>query len=304
MKILFAIDGSRCSKKALDSIIKMKCPIGTEFKIITAVDFFLPQSAGLEIRETELKAATNLVEAAAGKLKSAHPDVEVAACVLEGHIVENILHFSEEWPADLIMVGSHGRTGLSELLLGSVSRAVLSNSHCAVRIVRQARDRDDTGNSMHVLVGLEESDHARHLIDHLLRLPWSPDTRFNLVNVMPEVNKDVLFDPDVDIATLVATRYDSIYEKRKSWLEGVADSLNKAFDQKVASAEVLIGDPRKVLLERAKNWPADLIVLGSHSRQGMEKFFLGSVSEAVATHAPCSVEVTRIPAKVRQKVKV
>ena len=54
------------------------------------------------------------------------------------------------------------------------------------------------------------------------------------------------------------------------------------------------GDARSIILEEAAKWQADLIVLGSHGRKGLERFFLGSVSEAVARHAHCSVQIVRI----------
>ena len=54
-----------------------------------------------------------------------------------------------------------------------------------------------------------------------------------------------------------------------------------------------LGEPRSVILETAKEWGADLIVVGSHGRRGLDRFLLGSVSEAVAIHAPCSVRVVR-----------
>ena len=61
-------------------------------------------------------------------------------------------------------------------------------------------------------------------------------------------------------------------------------------------ASVLVdeGDPREVILDYAERWPADLIVVGSHGRKGMNRFLMGSVSEAVARYARCSVEVVRI----------
>ncbi len=57
---------------------------------------------------------------------------------------------------------------------------------------------------------------------------------------------------------------------------------------------VATGDARSIILEEAAKWQADLIVLGSHGRKGLERFFLGSVSEAVARHAHCSVQIVRI----------
>jgi universal stress protein A len=54
------------------------------------------------------------------------------------------------------------------------------------------------------------------------------------------------------------------------------------------------GDPRDVILDYAERWPADLIVVGSHGRRGMSRSLMGSVSEAVAHHAHCSVEIVRM----------
>jgi nucleotide-binding universal stress UspA family protein len=56
-----------------------------------------------------------------------------------------------------------------------------------------------------------------------------------------------------------------------------------------------LGDPRIVVLDEAKQWGADLIVMGSHGRRGFNRLLLGSVSESVAVHAHCSVEVVRVP---------
>lgn len=61
------------------------------------------------------------------------------------------------------------------------------------------------------------------------------------------------------------------------------------------TTSVATGDARSIILENAAEWNADLIVLGSHGRAGLERFFLGSVSEAVARHALCSVLIVRIP---------
>ncbi len=63
----------------------------------------------------------------------------------------------------------------------------------------------------------------------------------------------------------------------------------------VVTTMVKIGDARSTILEEAEVWHADLIVLGSHGRTGLERFFLGSVSDAVARHAHCSVQIVRVP---------
>jgi nucleotide-binding universal stress UspA family protein len=54
------------------------------------------------------------------------------------------------------------------------------------------------------------------------------------------------------------------------------------------------GDPKSEIIDKASRWGADLIILGSHGRKGLDRFLIGSVSDAVARHAPCSVEIVRI----------
>lgn len=55
------------------------------------------------------------------------------------------------------------------------------------------------------------------------------------------------------------------------------------------------GDPKSKIIDVASEWNADLIVLGSHGRTGLDRFLMGSVAESVARHAVCSVEIVRIP---------
>jgi nucleotide-binding universal stress UspA family protein len=57
------------------------------------------------------------------------------------------------------------------------------------------------------------------------------------------------------------------------------------------------GDPKSKIVDAAWKWRADLIVLGAHGRKGVARFLMGSVSEGVAPHATCSVEIVRIPSK-------
>jgi len=61
------------------------------------------------------------------------------------------------------------------------------------------------------------------------------------------------------------------------------------------SSSVEIGDPRAVIIDHAAEWKADLIVVGSHGRRGVDRLLLGSVSEYVVRHAGCSVEIVRPP---------
>lgn len=77
----------------------------------------------------------------------------------------------------------------------------------------------------------------------------------------------------------------------KALVERVAKVLAEAGFK--VSTSVLTGDAKTVILDEAADWRADLVVVGSHGRKGIGRFLLGSVSEAVARHTACSVQIVR-----------
>jgi len=85
-------------------------------------------------------------------------------------------------------------------------------------------------------------------------------------------------------------------EQRKAAEEAVgrnAQALRNAGFQ--VETRVGEGEPRSGILDIAAEWHADIIVLGSHGRAGLQRLLLGSVAETVARHARCSVMIVRIP---------
>lgn len=79
----------------------------------------------------------------------------------------------------------------------------------------------------------------------------------------------------------------------KEAVEAAADVIGKKNATLKISTKVLEGTPKQAILEDAEKFGADLIVVGSHGRGGFESFLLGSVSQSVALHAQCSVEIVR-----------
>jgi len=94
----------------------------------------------------------------------------------------------------------------------------------------------------------------------------------------------------------------SLEEIAKSLLKQAQGVLDRTVVQLGAlgvsiESRVREGDPRREIVDEAKDWGADLIVVGSHGRTGMQRWLLGSVAEHVVRHAPCSVEVVRLRAQ-------
>jgi nucleotide-binding universal stress UspA family protein len=147
MKILLAIDGSDCSQAATRAVITQFPRQGAHVRVLNADDWpnGLPTSLAfaegpaaasdvLELREQRHRDGEELVSRAAQQLHAA--GFQTSTAVREGDARHVILDVATEWCPDLIVLGSHGRTGLDRFLLGSVSESIVRHAPCSVEVVR------------------------------------------------------------------------------------------------------------------------------------------------------------------------
>jgi nucleotide-binding universal stress UspA family protein len=105
-----------------------------------------------------------------------------------------------------------------------------------------------------------------------------------------------LGNPYVDAASTSIVEVQKNQQSRANrTAEAAASELKQANPRLAVEAIAVSGDPRDVIVQKASDWNADLIVLGSHGRTGLQRWLLGSVAESVVRHAPCSVQVARAP---------
>lgn len=147
MKILLAIDESACSWSAIDMIAREFAGRQMDVLVLHAIEWpgelptYLTMNesavavpAILEARQELVAAAESLVARAAADLRG--QGFNVTTRVVEGRAVAEVVRAAEDWGADLIAMGSHGRRGFQRLLLGSVAEGVLRRAPCSVEIVR------------------------------------------------------------------------------------------------------------------------------------------------------------------------
>ena len=188
--------------------------------------------------------------------------------------------FARKWTSDLIFVRAHVRKDFEHWMVGSVARAVVTSAPCTVQIVRdQSKDRAHTLDSARrVLLATDGSETSMAAARALAGRPWPEGSEFKIVSVE---------EPWMIRPTSTTLNVNS------------AEEVLASAELK-ATAAVLSGNPKEVILEEARKWNADLIVVGSHGRRGFKRFLLGSVSEAVAMNARCSVVVVRDPGLSRR----
>jgi len=147
---------------------------------------------------------------------------------------------------------------------------------------------------MKILLAVDDSQFSEAATEAVLRQARPQDTEVRVLSVreppsFPTASGKAYYAAiDAEIQES-ANRVEALVAK-------TAESLrSKGF--KVTSSASDWADPKSKIIEVATEWNADLIVLGSHGRSGLSRFLMGSVSEAVARHAPCSVEIVRIHSK-------
>lgn len=149
MKILLAVDGSKCSKEAIKRVIAQVRPKGTQVRVLHVIEPIISYiSAGMiphyvpqvdQIEQDRKKEALDLVAHTARQLRTA--GFRSSESVELGNPKVKILDEAKKWQADLIVVGSHGFTGFSRFLMGSVSEAVTRHAPCSVEVVRLPSNR-------------------------------------------------------------------------------------------------------------------------------------------------------------------
>lgn len=149
MKILLAVDGSPYSTAAVESVSRRPWPTGTVVRVLSAVEHVVPPASELwydaggsleEANRQITKQAEELTNKVGETVRASGLAVETA--VRHGDPRSVILDEAKEWDADLIIVGSHGYTGIKRLLLGSVAQSVVSHAPCSVEVVRQKAESE------------------------------------------------------------------------------------------------------------------------------------------------------------------
>lgn len=209
-------------------------------------------------------------------------DVPVTTEVRTGRPVSEIREYAEEIGADLILMGTHGRSGVSRLLLGSVTEAVLRRARIPVLAVPQGSEPPTDGYEG-ILVATDSSEGSREATE--IAIEWASALSAELHG---------LYVVDSGLA------YTDIVERA---LEGEGASATGEIERMAEAAGVDVttavntGRPHEVICGYASENDLDLIVVGSHGRDVIERAVLGSVSERTVRMADRPVLVVRQPSE-------
>jgi nucleotide-binding universal stress UspA family protein len=295
MRVLVAIDGSASSQLVVEEAAARPWPAGAEFAVISVVDLRgMAEVPGL-IEEAQ-QAANGFVKAAEERLSRV--GLKARSETFLAFPRSGIVEYAKGWGANLVMTGSHGQGAITRFVLGSVAQGVLRAAPCSVEIVRPGVDgKPPSRGAMKILLTADGTEFSLAAAKSVTERPWPAGSEIKLLSVV----EYIVLENQMAAAPLAAIYPPKLLEEllnnARSRAKEAVEASRKILDGgkiRVAEQEcTATGDPKIVVLEQAEKWGANLIVLGSHGRRGLDRVLMGSVSESVAMHAHCSVEVIR-----------
>jgi nucleotide-binding universal stress UspA family protein len=143
-----------------------------------------------------------------------------------------------------------------------------------------------------IIVAIDESPCSEAALDALLERNWDSQTEVLLLTVLQPIASQMDFAAGFMVSPLLEP--DPVqFTQMQSFVDEQVHRLQAVFSKERVYGKTVQGDPADIIIDYAKSWDADLVMVGSHGRKGFEKFLLGSVAEKVAKNAQCSVEIVR-----------
>jgi nucleotide-binding universal stress UspA family protein len=255
-RILFAADLSDRSRAAFGAACSLAGESGAHLHVLNVVGTRDHRKEA----EDELRA-----------FYRAAPALSVDYLVRCGHEPDAILRTADEVGADLIVVGTHGRSGLDRLLCGSVAESVLQRSSRPVLVVRQT---DVSRTEKPIRTVLHPTTYFSGRSRSALGVAWALAQSHRARLVLLHAGPGDLGPERAELARL----------KEQSDRAGLDVSVETRFGQ---------GEPVTEILRAARDLGCDLIVLGSHGRTGFDRRMVGSVAQLVTREAPCLTLVVK-----------
>ena len=214
--------------------------------------------------------------------------ISVSTKIATGIPSEEITNTAKVEDADLVVVGTRGKTGLAHVLLGSTAERVIRTAPCPVLAVRMEEASQARGVTLNrLLVPIDGSDCSLDALEYAAVVARLAKASIDLLHVLEPVSYGLDFTLDD------ATQRGQTRERVSKQLEGLCSALSAS--GLAVKSHVVGGVPVDSILGQAKALSADLIVMGTHGRRGLSHAFAGSVTEAVLRRVQCPVLTVRSP---------
>ncbi|MCA9027542.1 MAG: universal stress protein [Planctomycetaceae bacterium] len=292
MKVLLATDGSAASREADWFLERLPFPEPTQLIIanvalvpaLAQMRREFPQSVNEMLDQYHARAESLLVEEAA-RFEGINGTVETYP--LAGHPADELVRFGEESHCDLIVLGARGMTPTQRFLLGSVSLKVAKHAPCSVLVTRPHQSGRLADQPLKIVICHDGSEASRQAVETMARFHWGEQVEITVLSVVT-----VIMHPGMAIYQKTGALWENEKRQANEALAWAVDHLRETTSH-VNSEHRETESIDDEILSVIEELGADLVVLGHRGLSRIDRFFLGSTSENVLRHAPCSVWIVR-----------
>ena len=293
-KILVPLDGSKLAEQALPTAFKLATAVGSKIILMRVPqdhEVMTIASVGGELPPITVD-GSDFAEAEAYLKDLAHiwqtNEINISVRLGEGDPASAIIDIATDEHADLIIMSTHGRTGLARWALGSVAEKVLRAAPVPVIVARDDRPIEK------ILITLDGSNFAAAAVTPAMQLAQALQATVTFLRVQPyesyanrlEIDEYMRFEYGLDKSLEDLTR------KRIRWyLEDIMDQYSQSGVP--TQYAIVMGFAADEILAYAEKEEFDLIVMSTHGRTGLRRWVYGSVTEKVLRSAHCGVMVVR-----------
>jgi len=283
--IVVPTDGSEYAERAASHASSVAAAFDATVHVLSVVDedaassVFERGDVDEETRERLREEGQRAIASARAELDDGIP---VETAIVNGHAAESIVGYAEDVDANLLAMGTHGRTGVDRYVAGSVTERVLRRTHVPVLTVRDVEAARDLEAYENVLVPTDGSEDAGVAVEHALALAAVGVATVHAVNV-------------IDVASLAASSGEAPVTGMLEGFEEAGEEATNAVAEQAreagldAKTAVLKGSPGHELLEYVDDRDVDLVAMGTTGRTGLDRYLLGSTTERVVRHANAPV---------------
>ncbi|MBL8014079.1 MAG: universal stress protein [Candidatus Omnitrophica bacterium] len=317
MRILLACDKLSSFENIYFDFKRAGFPDAADICVLSVADVFVPpgytktdlkrssDQAYLSFIDKEIESAHQLADRMGGQLRSRFPHWRLHTYSVGGSPAEEIIKKAQDWMADLIVVGSHGRPGVGEFFFGSVALKVLAGSACSVRVVRKGPLEE--ASPSRIIVGVDGSAQNEYMINQIGTRHWKEGSSVHLITAVNMMVDPAIFSDSFNtgpfLSVLITPENQNARKewqsskdhKQMDWIKRMHSDYQSRLERSGLYVSSLIqeGDPKVLLLKEAQRWGADCIYMAAVGHSQIERLLIGSVSVASVIRAQCSVEVLR-----------
>jgi len=220
------------------------------------------------------------------------PGIAIEAVIREGNVAAEILEQANTMGADLLAIGTHGRSGFERLVLGSVAEKVLRKARCPVlTIPGRLPDAVPAGPVLfkQIVCAVDFSECSMHALKYALSLAQEADGRLTVVHVLT---------PDLVAQVGIGEEHVSVAELQRHQEAAAIRLLEEAVPENAKvyckpESMLLRGKPWREILRVASERQAELIVMGVQGRGAADLLLFGSTTHHVVRQAECPVLTLR-----------